>query len=116
MKLALVTVPLAAVLSLAAVSQASAWTRSGSVTTWRGTYHGSASGGCAGGTCSRTRSVTGPNGNTVSRSGSITRTGPYRYSYSRTTTGPNGNGVTRSGTVRAYPYYGYRYPYYAYRY
>jgi hypothetical protein len=28
--------------------------------------------------------------------------------YSRTTTGPNGNSVTRSGTVVAYPYYGYR--------
>jgi hypothetical protein len=109
MKFALIAASLVALLSVAAASPANAWTRSGSVTTWRGTYTGSASGGCSGGTCSRTRSVTGPNGNTWSRSGSVTRTGPYRYSYSRTTTGPNGNSVTRSGWVRTYPYYWARY-------
>lgn len=109
MKAILVSGALAVLLSVAAVSQADAWTRSGSVTTARGTYTGSASGSCAGGTCSRSGSVTGPNGNTVSRSGSVTRTGPYRYSYTRTTTGPNGNSVTRSGAVATYPYY--RHPY-----
>jgi hypothetical protein len=99
MKLHLMCAALAGAVSVAMISDASAWTRSGSVTTWRGTYHGSASGGCGGGSCSRSGSVTGPNGGTVSRSGSIIRTGPGAYSYSRTTTGPNGNSVTRSGTV-----------------
>lgn len=107
MKAILISGALAALLSTAAASQADAWTRSGSVTTARGTYTGSASGSCAGGICSRSRTVTGPNGNSVSRSGSVSRTGPYRYSYSRTTTGPNGNSVTRSGAVAAYPYYRY---------
>ncbi|AXK83855.1 hypothetical protein DW352_04370 [Pseudolabrys taiwanensis] len=105
MKLKTISASLAVLISVGAVSQADAWTRSGTVTTARGTYTGSASGGCAGGTCSRTRSVTGPYGNTVSRSGSVSRTGPYRYSYSRTTTGPNGNSVTRSGSVATYPYW-----------
>ena len=105
MKLKTISASLAVLISVGAVSQADAWTRSGSVTTARGTYTGSASGSCAGGTCSRSRSVTGPYGNTVSRSGSVSRTAPYAYSYSRTTTGPYGNSVTRSGTVTAYPYY-----------
>jgi hypothetical protein len=105
MKLALISASLAALLSIAAATPANAWTRSGSVTTRRGTYTGSASGSCSGGTCSRTRTVTGPNGNSWSRTGSVSRTGPYRYSYSRTTTGPNGNTVTRSGWVRTDPYW-----------
>jgi hypothetical protein len=109
MKLALVSASLVAVLSLAAVSEANAWTRHGSVTTQRGTYYGTASGGCGGGTCSRSSTVTGPYGGTASRSGSITRTGPNSFDYSRTTTGPNGNSVTRDGTIVRYPYYGYRY-------
>lgn len=114
MKLMLISGIVAATVGVASVSEANAWTRSGSVTTARGTYTGQASGTCAGGTCSRTRSVTGPNGNTVTRSGSATRTGPYRYSYTRTTTGPNGGSVTRSGRVVSYPYgphYGYYYVY-----
>ena len=110
MKHTLIALSLAAATSLVPLSQASAWTRSGSVTTWRGTYTGQASGSCAGGTCTRTRSVTGPNGNTITQSGSVSRTGPYRYDYSRTTTGTNGNSVTRSGTAYANPY---RYPYWA---
>lgn len=104
MKIALASISLAAVLMVAGSSAASAWTRHGTVTTPRGTYIGTASGGCAGGTCSRSASVIGPDGRTVSRSGSITRTGPHRYSYSRTTTGPQGRSVTRAGTVRVYPY------------
>jgi len=110
MKLVLVSGIVAATLGLAAVTEANAWTRSGSVTTARGTYTGQASGTCAGGTCTRTRSVTGPNGKTVTQSGSATRTGPYRYRYTQTTTGPNGGSVTRSGRVVSYPYgphYGY---------
>jgi len=104
MKLALASLSIAAAVVVAGCSAASAWTRSGTVTTPRGTYTGSASGGCAGGTCSRSATVTGPNGRTVSRSGSISRTGPHSYSYSRTTTGPQGRSVTRAGTVHVYPY------------
>ncbi|MFA6265544.1 MAG: hypothetical protein WC670_07510 [Pseudolabrys sp.] len=110
----LLTTLFAAAVGTAFVSEAGAWTRSGSVTTARGTYTGQASGSCAGGTCTRSRSVTGPNGKTVSRTGSATRTGPYRYRYTRTTTGPNGGSVTRSGRVVSYPYgphYGYYYAY-----
>jgi hypothetical protein len=108
MKLVLATTALVAVLA-SGVSDAHAWVRSGSVTTWRGTYYGSAVGGCGSGTCSRSATVTGPYGGTVSRSGSISRVGPNTYAYTRTTTGPYGNSVTRSGTVVTYPYYGYRY-------
>ncbi len=94
--------------SLASISEAAAWTRSGTVTTRRGTYDGQFSGGCAGGTCSRSATITGPNGRTVSRTASITHSGPWTYNYTRTTTGPNGNSITRSGSVTAYPNrYGY---------
>jgi hypothetical protein len=99
MKRLLVSMSLAGMIGLATIPEAAAWTRSGSVTTWRGTYHAQASGGCSGGTCSRSRSVTGPYGGTISRTGSITRTGPGSFTYTRTTTGPYGNGVTRTGSV-----------------
>ncbi|HWK96182.1 MAG TPA: hypothetical protein VNR39_12245 [Pseudolabrys sp.] len=104
MKLMLVSGIVAATFVAAAVTEANAWTRNGSVTTARGTYTAHASGSCAGGTCTRTRSVTGPNGKTVTQSGSATRTGPHRYRYTQTTTGPNGGSVTRSGRVVSYPY------------
>lgn len=100
MKLAIGTIALSSLLMVAAASEANAWTRSGSVTTARGTYTGTAVGGCAGGTCSRSASVTGPMGHTVSRSGSVSRVGPHRYAYSRTTTGPHGRSVVRSGWFR----------------
>lgn len=109
MKPILASLSLATVLALTGASGANAWVRSGGVTTWRGTYYASASGGCAGGTCSRSASVTGPYGGTIARSGSITRVAPHAFDYTRTTTGPNGNSVTRSGTVGTHPYYGYRY-------
>jgi hypothetical protein len=102
MKLAFISASLVGILSLTAVTQASAWTRSGSVTTRRGTFYGQSSAGCSGGTCSRSRSVTGPNGSTVSRTESVTRTGPNSFGYSRTATGPNGNSVTRSGEIYRY--------------
>lgn len=104
MKLAIASLSLAAGVIIAGSSAANAWTRSGTFTTPRGTYYGSASGGCAGGTCSRSASVTGPNGHTVSRSGSVSRIGPHSYSYSRITTGPQGRSVTRAGTVYVHPY------------
>src|SRR6202012_2993776 len=83
MKFAIGTIALSALLIGGAASDAKAWTRTGTVKTQRGTYTRTASGSCGGGTCSRSASVTGPNGHTVSRSGSISRTGPYRYAYSR---------------------------------
>lgn len=74
---------------------AEARTRSGSVATWRGTWAGSASRGCAGGTCSYSRSLTGPQGRTWSRQGSVTRTAPGDISGTGTMSGPRGS-VTRS--------------------
>ncbi|MBB6309268.1 hypothetical protein [Xanthobacter tagetidis] len=91
---------LAALFSVAIASEAAAWTRSGTVTTPRGTYTGS---GCAAGVCARTASVTRPHGNSVSRSGSVARTSYPSYMYSRTTTGSYGRSVTRSGSVVVYP-------------
>jgi len=100
MKTALPILLLASLFTAATASQASAWTRSGSLSTAQGTYSRSVSGSCAGGTCARSATITGPNGRSVSRSGSITRTGPYRYGFSRTTTGPYGRSVTRAGWFR----------------
>lgn len=88
-----------AAVSLWAIAPAGAWERSGSVTTARGTTTASASGGCAGGTCSRSASVTGPQGYGASRSGSVSASGNSSLSYGRTTTGPAGGSVTRSGSV-----------------
>jgi hypothetical protein len=93
---------LASIALLATLAPASAWTRNGSVTTWRGTYAGTATGYCAYGTCQRSRTITGPNGGTVTRSGSATRTSPGVVQYGGTTTGPNGGTVTRSGTITRY--------------
>src|SRR5262245_17810228 len=100
MKYAIVAIALAALPMAGAVCDANAWRRTATVTTHRGTYTGTVTGSCGGGMCSRSASVTGPNGHTVSRSGSITRTGPFRYAYTRTTTGPNGHSFTRSGWFR----------------
>ena len=62
------------VLSIAAVANANAWTRTGSTTGPRGgTSSLSASGSCAGGTCSRSATRTGPAGNSATRQGSISR-------------------------------------------
>lgn len=98
----LLVLALTGIVSLATVSQAAAWTRTGTTTTPRGTYSSSGSGGCSGGTCSRSGTTTGPYGGSVSRSGSVTQTAPGSYNYSRTTTGPYGNSVSRSGSVTRY--------------
>jgi len=105
MRRILIPASLAGLLVAAGISEANAWVRSGSVTTRRGTYYGSASGGCGGGSCWRSGSITGPYGGTLSRSGSVTRVGPNAYNYSQTVTGPNGRSVTREGTV--HPHYRY---------
>ena len=65
---------LAAVISFAAVSEAGAWTRSGSFTGPRGTSNWGASGGCAGGSCSWNGGGSGPRG-AWSRSGSANCSG-----------------------------------------
>jgi uncharacterized low-complexity protein len=60
-------------LSVAAVADANAWTRSASSSGPRGTSSLSASGSCANGSCSRTATRTAPAGNTYTRQGSISR-------------------------------------------
>ncbi|HTZ71219.1 MAG TPA: hypothetical protein VMB71_11265 [Acetobacteraceae bacterium] len=91
---------LAAVLCGVFAGPASAhWTRSGSVTTPRGVYTGNFSGGCAGGTCSRQGTVTGPYGYSASRYGSVTRTAPGQYSSTGSATGPYGGVWSRTGST-----------------
>jgi len=60
-------------LSVAAVADANAWTRSATSAGPRGTSSVQASGSCANGTCSRSATRTGPAGNTYTRQGSISR-------------------------------------------
>nr|WP_248310883.1 hypothetical protein [Bosea vaviloviae] len=86
---------------MTAASDASAWSRSGSASGWRGTASVGASGSCAGGSCSRSISRTGPYGYSTSRQGSASCAGGT-CSGSRTTTGPAGNTATRQGTVSRY--------------
>jgi hypothetical protein len=93
------TAGLAGLLLAGTIAEASAWTRQGTVTTARGTYAVNGAGSCAGGTCSGTRTVTGPYGGTVTRSGTVTKTAPGQYQYTGTVTGPYGGTATRSGTV-----------------
>ena len=75
------------------------WTTDSTITTARGTYTHEGQGSCSNGACSRSGSTTGPNGHTVSSSGSITRVGPGSFDYSETVTGPRGRSVTRSGSI-----------------
>lgn len=98
MKKLLTMSALAGVLSVAVIADANAWTRSRSVSGWRGTASVNASGSCANGTCSRQITRTGPYGNSVSRQGSASCSGGT-CTGSRTTTGPNGYSVTREGTI-----------------
>jgi hypothetical protein len=75
-------------------SSAFAFDRTVTLTTPHGTYTRSASGGCAGGVCTRDAEITGPNGHTVSRSGSCAA-GWWFYGCTGTVTGPNGHSITR---------------------
>ena len=70
MNISFASAGLAGLLLAATAADASAWTRHTTVNTWRGTYTVNAAGGCAGGVCSRTRTVIGPYGGTVTQSGS----------------------------------------------
>lgn len=60
-------------LSIAAIADANAWTRTGSATGPRGTSSVSVTGSCANGSCSRSVTRTGPAGNTYTRQGTISR-------------------------------------------
>ncbi|MGE0717120.1 MAG: hypothetical protein AB7P02_16880 [Alphaproteobacteria bacterium] len=101
MKRTLLSTAIAGLALVTTAADAGAWQRNSSVTTGRGTYSAQASGGCGGGTCSRSFSATGPYGGTYSRSGSVTRHYNH-YDYSRSVTGPHGNTRTSFGSV--YPY------------
>lgn len=84
MKKLLTMAALAGSLSVATMAEANAWTRSGTVTGPNGnSVTRSGSGGCAGGVCTGTRTTTGPRGNSVTRSGVATRgyVGPYYRGY-----------------------------------
>jgi hypothetical protein len=102
MKTPLLTAALAGLFVIGAAAEASAWTRNGTVTTGRGTYNVQGGGSCANGACSGSRTVTGPNGNSVTRQGSITRVGPNRAYYTGSVTGPNGGTVYRRGVITRY--------------
>jgi hypothetical protein len=88
---------------MAMVAEAQAWdrswSRSGSFTGPQGTTTWQRSGSCADGVCSGNRSVTGPNGGTVSRGATC---GNGTCTYGGTATGPGGNSTTRGGTFRRY--------------
>jgi hypothetical protein len=88
----------AAVIVMTSIADAEAGSRSGTfvgprggVTTWQRQTT------CGGGTCTRSGSITGPAGNTWSREGSVTRTGPGSWQSNATVTGPNGGTYRRQG-------------------
>jgi uncharacterized low-complexity protein len=73
MKKLVLTSAVIGALSVAAIADANAWTRSGTATGPRGTSSVNVSGGCANGTCTRSVMRTGPAGRTYIRQGSISR-------------------------------------------
>lgn len=73
MKKLFLTTAFIGALSIAAIADANAWTRSGSTTGPRGTASVSVTGSCANGTCSRSATRTGPAGNTYTRQSTISR-------------------------------------------
>lgn len=89
---------LAGLLTLAASTGASAWTRTGSVTGPKGSITTTVKGSCSGGTCTRDTTRTGTNGKTVTTSGTASCSGGS-CTGTRTTTGPNGKSTTRTGTI-----------------
>lgn len=90
---------MALVLMAASVSNAHAWSRSGSTTGPRGkSVSSSSNGSCSGGSCSRSGSVTGPRGGTAATSGKTNCSGGA-CTHTGNVTGPNGGSVTRSSTV-----------------
>lgn len=85
-----------ALLLFGTIAEAQAGGRGGTVIGPRGgsmSWHR----GCDSGTCSRSRSVTGPAGRTYTREGSITRTGPGSWERDVTARGPYGGTYERHG-------------------
>lgn len=73
MKKLVLTSAIIGALSVAAVADASAWTRTGTATGPRGTSSVNVTGGCANGSCTRSVTRTGPAGNSYTRQGTISR-------------------------------------------
>ena len=90
---------LAGTFALTAAADANAWSRDRSVSGANGTASMHASGGCSGGSCSRDVTRSGPDGQTYSRSRTVTCQEGGSCSGSAATTGPNGNTVIRQGSV-----------------
>ncbi|HEY4168581.1 MAG TPA: hypothetical protein VGM96_17475 [Reyranella sp.] len=67
------------------------WTRTGSTS-------------CADGSCTRQATVTGPNGHSVSRDETVTRTGRGDFSSSGSVIGPKGHTVSNAGQTDCGPY------------
>lgn len=93
----------ALLLAIGPISDAQARSRETTVTTPRGTSTRQTNADCANGSCTRNRQVTGPNGNTATKSGTISKTGDGSASFNSTTTGPQGGSIQRSGTVTTTP-------------
>ena len=89
-------------LTQAATPAAAGWQRQGTVTTPRGSFRSSAAGGCAGGTCARSGTTTGPRGESVTHSGATSCAGGT-CTRNGTLTGPNGGSVTTSGSLTRTP-------------
>ncbi|MBU8538236.1 hypothetical protein [Falsiroseomonas tokyonensis] len=89
---------LLAATAMLAAPAAGAWEQSGSVTTPNGTWTGSRSTGCADGTCSRSGSVTGPQGQAAARQRQVTRMAPGQWSGTRSASGLGGRAYSRSWT------------------
>jgi hypothetical protein len=92
---------IAAIVMAAATSNAEAWTRSASGSGPRGSWSSTSSGGCAGGTCSHSGSLTGPYGGTYNNAGSTTCAGGS-CTHTQTLTGPQGGTINRTATYSRY--------------
>jgi len=91
----------AAIGSLALAPAASAWEAERNVTGPQGqTATRSGTANCADGTCTRTGTATGPQGRTATRNRTLTETAPGQWSAQGTATGRFGGTATRSGTVQ----------------
>ncbi len=102
MKKTLALATAAAALMAMTAADANAWQRKTSSTGPRGFSRSvESSGNCSGGACTYSRSVTGPLGNTRTRSGTVADTGGgsgASWQRSGSATGPNGNTVTYGGS------------------
>jgi hypothetical protein len=85
-------------MSVAAIVDANAGSRSGSISGPRGTTTFAGSRSCSGGACSSQGSVTGPYGGTISHQGSSSCSGGT-CSGSGTVTGPRGGTVSYNRSV-----------------